>query len=249
MLRFILAAALSLPVLCRAQLAGEYQISFTNGPALWDFSGSYPVSNSTLQVRATLTHFAVGFVGGTGSAHVEDGAIEISANEIAEGQVMNAGKSGVQMSVKGAGTFKGTYNGLAISGPFTSALDLTLNPNDRTLTGTESGTICVAGRGCHTLSTNVTFQLPGDMDGTWSLILDVGTTNRTVHGTATVLLSNGRTLPFNARGTYSRAKDLSKLTLKGTDDAAGTSLTVTVDSDGQVQSLRGKLLGQKLRVP
>jgi len=204
MLRFTLAVALWLPVICCAQLAGDFQFNFTNHPSLWDFSGTYPISSDTLQVGTTLSHLPTGLVTGTGIAHFDDGSVRFNANEIAAGRVFNVGKSNVHISVKGAGQFTGTYSGLAIAGPFTSVIELGLNATDRTLAGTETGTLCVAGRGCRTLSTNVIFQLPTEMDGTWSFTLDVTTTNRTVRGTATAQLSNGRALPFNVRGTYSR---------------------------------------------
>jgi hypothetical protein len=165
------------------------------------------------------------------------------------GKVSISTRHGVRMNVTGAGEFTGTAFGLPISGPFRGSLRVTLDPTNRTVSGPVSGTVCVPKGGCRTFTTNATFALPAEMDGSWSLTLNIETNAGAVRGTAVVLLSNDRALSFKVTGPHSPSQDVSRLKLKGTGAAAHTSLAATIDSVGQLQSLRGKLFGQTLVFP
>jgi hypothetical protein len=62
-------------------------------------------------------------------------------------------------------------------------------------------------------------------------------------GTATIVLSNGRTLPANLAGSYSSHSDVSNVQISGIGNGRGVSLRLKFTSGG-VQSLNGILMGQ-----
>lgn len=246
MRRLILLLAAIFPVICSAQLFGEYQFNFTSSFPLWDLSGTYVTTDGGLERTSNLNVSPAGVVTGTGTLQYDDSGISLVATQASSGRVTANAKLGVRILVNGKGHFDVNSDGLELSGPFKGSLKATLNPIERTLNGTLSGTFCIPKQGCQTISTNTTLQLPAGMDGSWSLTLDVQTIGNSVIGTAIVLLSNGRELPFDVTGSYSATKSLSKLKLKGTGTAARTALSVAIDNTGQFVSLKGKLLGQPL---
>ena len=245
----LVAAILFLPFWCAAQLTGVFQYPFTNGPALWDFSGSYGVSNETFRVANTLAHSLSGALTGTGGAHYDDGLVRLNGSATLKGRVTGRTPSPVTIKASGTGQFSGNAFGTSLSGPFNASLSLALDPTNRVLSGTETVMVCVRGRGCRTLSTNVSFQLPDNVTGAWTLSLDITTSNNVVRGTATLELSSGRTLAFNVRGRYLPASGISRLTLLGSGESLGRRLAVRLDSTGALQGLNGNLLGQRLVFP
>ena len=163
---------------------------------------------------------------------------------------MNGPNTGrVTLTAAGKGDFSGTVLGRPVSGPFSGSLSVTLDPATRMVSGTESASLCVHGQGCRTIATNVSFALQENMTGSWTLTLDIGTTNNVARGTATVQLSNGRTVSLNARGRYRPSTGVTVLTLRGKGPALGVNLPLTLDSGGAITKLRGKLFGQKLVYP
>lgn len=249
MQRIFYALALWLPIICSAQLTGQYSFPFTNTFPLWDISGTYARSESALEVVNNLSHAPNGSLTGTGSAHLNDGLNNITGTEQTKGRVSGVNTGRVAIVASGKGDFTGTALGRPVSGPFSGTLSLALDQATRMVSGTESATLCVRGYGCRTLSTNVSFALPENMTGSWTLALDITTSNNVVRGTATAQLSNGRTVLFNARGRYRPSTGLTVLTLRGKGDAFGVNLPITLDSGGNITKLRGKLFGQKLAYP
>jgi hypothetical protein len=249
MQRIFYALALWLPVICSAQLTGQYSFPFTNTFPLWDFSGTYARSEGGLEVENILAHAPNGSLTGTGSAHLNDGLNNITGNEVTKGRVNGPNTGRVTLTAAGKGDFSGTVLGRPVSGPFSGSLSVTLDPATRMVSGTESASLCVRGQGCRTIATNVSFALQENMTGAWTLALDIGTTNNVARGTATVQLSNGRTVSFNAHGRYRPSTGLTVLTLRGKGPALGVNLPLTLDSGGAITKLRGKLFGQKLVYP
>ncbi len=238
-----------LPAVCPAQLTGEIILHFTNNPPLWDFSATLARSNESFQLETTLIHAPNGSVRGNGKVHYDEILTRFDATFDAKGRVTGSATTPVALSAKGNGDFGGSALGRAIAGPFRGGIALTLDSTNRTLSGAETGTLCAQGIGCRTIVTNVSFQLPPDMNGTWSLTLEITTTRSAVRGTATILLSNGRMVSFNVRGRYRTATGLSNLTLIGTGDALGILLSLRLDANADVQKLNGKLFGQRLTYP
>jgi hypothetical protein len=85
--------------------------------------------------------------------------------------------------------------------------------------------------------------IPGGSDGTWMLQMNVVPLSK-LGGSALVILSNGRTLQFNLTGSYSAARDTSKIKMAGINDSRGNSLSVVL---GPESRLRGKVFGQSVR--
>jgi len=246
--RFYLLVVLCLPIACHGQPSGQLQFPLTNN-LLWDFSGTYARTNGGLRAENTLVHSPKGVITGSGSARYSDGLNSIEATEISHGRVFHRPASGINVTVTGRGQFTGIALGQPISGPFHGNSLLVLDPTTQTLSGEETATLCVNGRGCRTVATNASFRLPGNMDGAWTLTLNVATTNRVVRGTGTAQLSNGRTVLFNVRGTYAPGASSARLKLTGRGDALGTMLRVGIGAENQLSSLRGKLFGQRLVFP
>jgi len=86
-------------------------------------------------------------------------------------------------------------------------------------------------------------------DGTWTLVLTFGSSSgAALNGTATVTLDSGTVYPFNFTGTYSAHTTESKLNLKGTSNAAGSVLQVTLNSSNQVSQITGHIAGQTVKL-
>jgi hypothetical protein len=249
MRRLLYALALWFPVVCSAQLTGQYQFVFTTNLPLWDLSGTYSYSNGGFEITKALSHAANGMLTGTGSAHLEEDGTDITATETSTGRVRGHSKTTTTLHVVGRGQFSGQALGRNISGPFVGNLGMALDPASLVLSGNQTASFCVRGLGCRALSTNLTFALPGDMTGGWTLTLDIATSNNVVRGTATAELSNGRTLSFHVRGRFRPATGLTVLRATGTGNAFGTRLRLTLDGAASLQNLGGKLFGQKLVYP
>ena len=249
MQRLIPLIAALFPLICSAQLSGEYTYPFTN-PPVWDFTGTYVTTELGLVRTSMLNVAPSGAVTGTGNLHFDDGSgIVFDGNQTTKGKVTANATLGVRLSAKGSGEFTLDLGDGPLTGPFKGSLNATLDPVARTLNGPISAKLCVPGAGCQTVGTNTTLTLPANMDGTWSLKLNIQTSGSSVTGTATITLSNGRELPYNVTGSYSSSTGVSKLKLKGTGEAARSSLSTTLSRNGALLTLKGKLFGQPLLFP
>src|SRR5439155_456169 len=93
--------------------------------------------------------------------------------------------------------------------------------------------------------------LPVEATGAWNLSLNISTNRAKYAGSAAITLSNGKSFPLLASGTYSPKTDISRLLLRGTGTNSGISLSLTGSStNGEVviQKLTGHALGQTLRL-
>ena len=249
MQRLILLIAALFPFFCSAQLTGEYTYSFTN-PPVWDFTGTYVTTELGLVRTSTLNVAPSGAVTGSGNLHFDDGSgIVFDGNQTTKGKVTANATLGVRLSAKGSGEFTLDLGEGPLTGPFKGSLNATLDPAARTLSGPISAKLCIPRAGCETVGTNTTLTLPANMDGTWSLKLNIQTSGSSVTGTATITLSNGRELPYDVTGSYSSSTGISKLKLKGTGEATRTSLSTTLSGNGALLTLKGKLFGQAVALP
>lgn len=249
--RLMFLFLIGLATACSAQPSGQeqYDFSLTRPPALWELSGTYSNEAGGLRFVTTLHHAPNGLLTGTGTAHYNEAATVINAAQTVTGRVSGSSKTHVTLQAKGQGLFTGTAFFLPISGPFMGVLDLSLNPTNSTVSGRSSGSFCIEGRGCRTLTTNVTFQLPPAVDGAWTLVLNVTNRHNAVRGTATAQLSNGLTIAFNVRGTHAARSGISRLKLLGISAAPRTMLTLRLGTTNELQALNGKLFGQRLVFP
>ncbi len=79
------------------------------------------------------------------------------------------------------------------------------------------------------------------MDGSWSIELNVATTNKSIRGSAIVTLSSGRVVPMAVRGTY--GKRVSRLRVSS---ASGGNFFVGLDAASNFKSVSGRFFGQRL---
>jgi hypothetical protein len=245
MRRFFCALVLSLPWLCGAQLSGPFTYAFTTRPLLWDFSGTYAVNGGDLQIVNVLTNWPSGAISGTGFTDWDSFFSEFHAHTNVETGRVAVLRRRVTLDVRGKGPVTGRLFTHDYTGTFSERLRGFLDPTNRTVIASINNASCQPDRTCETLGTNVVFNLPANMDGTWSLALNLATSNKVITGTATVELSNGRLLNFAVKG----ATATRTLRLKGTNDTVRSTLTVNVSTNGQLRSLKGRLFGQSLAYP
>ena len=243
---FVFLLVCCLPAITSAQVGGEFHFEFTNNPPLWDLSGAYVYSNAVVESENTLLHAPNGAVRGQDTVRYHDGINSFRATEISRGRVSGDWQSGINMNVAGAGQFTGRALGRPVEGPFKGTIALDLDSENRTISGTESATLCVGNFGCRTIATNTSYELPVQMNGAWSLSLNL-TTNRTaVRGSAMVLLSNGRSFSLKVRGRYIAATGVTRLNLIGTRNARGVMVPLELNANGAIENIGGKLFGQRL---
>ena len=246
--RLLCAFTMLLPAICSAQLAGQFQYNFNSAPLLWDFSGTYALNNTNgLQVLNYFTNLPNGVITGTGESHLRSFFTDFDAQAVEKGKVV-ASKTSIRLDVKGVGRDSGSTFAHAFTGPFKERTKGILDPTNRTVVAALTNAACETGGSCQIDGANAVIPLL-DMDGTWSLTLNIATSNKVVKGTAALELSNGRTLSFAVRGTQPSALKSATLKLKGTNDTVRTTLSARLDSIGQLQSLKGKLFGQPLVYP
>ncbi|HKY08214.1 MAG TPA: hypothetical protein VJQ55_08235, partial [Candidatus Binatia bacterium] len=80
-------------------------------------------------------------------------------------------------------------------------MSLDLDKTNNILVGLGNGKVCVQRR-CSPVSGPVQFDIPQPMDGSWTIVLDLQTSeSKRIGGTANATLSNGRVLPFTINGS------------------------------------------------
>ena len=128
-----------------------------------------------------------------------------------------------------------------------NAMTMAVDGASGQLLGNAKGRVCVRGFRCAPINEAAQFEIPSDVDGNWTLVLDVQNVDGTnLTGTGSALLSNGRSVPLALNGKYTSTSDLSKLKLTGT----GSRLTLqgnAVPGLFVIQTMNAKLLGQALR--
>jgi hypothetical protein len=136
----------------------------------------------------------------------------------------------------------------------TENLELDLINQELSGTGHARATVSSPGHGSHSESLppfEIHTALPTEMTGAWNLTLNVSTNRTKYSGDAAITLSNGKSFPLLATGTYSPKTDVSRLLLRGTGTNNAISFSLTAAStNGQVviQKLNGHALGQILRL-
>jgi hypothetical protein len=127
---------------------------------------------------------------------------------------------------------------------------LQIDPATLTAFGTGRGSASATGLGTGRIDEEASVALPPGMNGNGQLEANVLLTGNKFSGTASVELSNGRTVEFNVTGTYSPRTDKTVLRLTGTGPSAGSNLRWDGVGD-HLQSgvLAGKILGQSTRIP
>ena len=238
---FLLGGLFLFPALLRAEApAGLYKKQFTVVPQLWDVSGTYSQNSQT---SITIVQDDKGKITGQASVSDDSGTTVMIGSVVGSIKTIG-GVSRISMTMK----LKGTV--VTIPATINTQFALDIDPANTELTGTFKTKVCIKARGvgCQSVPGSQQFDLPVDMDGTWDLVMDIQNTSGKLTGTASAVLSNGRSVPLNLNGQYTSSNDLTKLSLKG---SAGT---VTIQANAVptalvLQTMTAKLLGQMLAVP
>jgi hypothetical protein len=230
--------------------SGVVSFSFsTNDAAIYDFTGSLQFDQTMIGAGQTeiplsyginITQDARGFLTGSGTIEVAAGDNFVAADYIARGKVSTRGgltRISLVVRLKGNDAFGGLTTPFSI----TISYSLTVAPESGTLEGTARGSARFGRLGNSRIRTDVSVALPAGADGNWTLLMNIAPFNR-LGGTASVILSNGRTLNFNLSGRFSSSLDRSTVHLSAFADSRGNTLTVIFNPD--LLLLRARLFGQ-----
>ena len=249
-----LAALATLFSMARADIAsGSYTVEFDGNVSIWDVSGSYSEDIGGLTIDYTLSVDPSGKITGYGSANVSDYGVGANLDFNFSGTVKSSGsvtRVTLNMTAKGSGTYDVHTLSFRASMKETMEVDTVACA----MTGTVSGNVSVSVQGMGKQSqkiptTDLTLDLPVDMDGSWDLTVNTTTNGTKVTGTGQLTLSNGTTYGFSVTGSYATKTDLAKLTLKGgtANKAMSANVTANFSSAGMnVKMLKGKALGQNI---
>jgi len=251
----LLAAMATLWSVARADLAsGSYTVEFDGNVPLWDISGTYSEDIGGLTVDYTLSVDPSGKITGHGSANYAGTyGIGIDTTFNFTGTVSTAGsvtRVTLNMTMKGSGQFQGSTINFSAS----IKENMEIDADASTMVGTTSGNVALSVRGLGNFgekipATDVSLDLPYDMDGTWDLTLNATGSGSKITGTGQITLSNGSVYGFTLTGTYATRTDLSKVAMKGTlaNKTMSANIVANFSKAGMnVKSLKGKALGQTI---
>ena len=228
--------------------SGTFTYSFPDLP-LWDLSGQYTNTAIANDVIVTeLQQTASGRITGLRTEAYTNGADQGVGAAYIAGNIV-ATKTTISGRLHWSGTYSGTSHGLAFVTRTVARETLTIVPATFTVTDSYRERQCVVGGRCATTTNSLVLPLPSAMDGQWSLeVKAIGVVNA-LAGTATVTLSNGRTLNYQVRGRYAPRSQNGVLVLAGRNDAAGSFLVLATHGTGLTLSkLHGRVLGQRLKL-
>jgi hypothetical protein len=244
---FLLWLLVLFPPLIRAESpSGHYENQFTAQSGLWDLSGTY---NENPQNQFTIVQDDKGKITGQASLFETDGSMSITMAGPVVGSIKTTGGvPRVSVTLKLTGTASDGFASVPVTANV--QFNLGIDPANSELTGTFKTKACVKARGagCQSANGPQQFDLPVDADGIWHLVMDIQNTNDKLAGTASAVLSNGRTLPLGVKGQYVSKGDLTNLNLKG------GAATVTVQANAVpgalvLKKMTAKLLGQTVTLP
>lgn len=216
----------------------------SGGLDIWQITGTVCEDDSLgCNVSYTLSQDNAGKITGSGGVDCSIMGYDVYGTYTVAGTLTQKdGIANVKMNIKIALTLDDGYDTYHWRG--TARVTAIINAN----IGTIEGTIKVLGE-----TADYTQNLPGDMDGSAVLLMDVNVIDpnhpKKLGGSGTLELSNGDIYEYIVKGTYNPRKDLDKLTLTGVADVGEKrpcNFNLVVDGNDTLNSLKGKSLGQKL---
>lgn len=251
---------ISMPTAVRAEMAsGNYTNVFSGVPALWDISGTYSESVEGIDLDYTINVDPSGKFTGAGTFSLGSDGFDhdlLQGDFTVNGSVKSAGdvvRIMLTFQLTGAGNISG-YD-VTFSAKMKEKLEIA--SVTREMVGTVSGSVKVTvpaarkSKSAKIPSTDISVQLPYDVDGDWSLLLNVIPNGTKYTGTAKALFSTGKAVDLGLTGVYSLKTGTSKILLKGLAPAKSVSLnlvTSCIANQLNIQSLKAKALGQKLKI-
>jgi hypothetical protein len=231
--------------------AGTYSKSFSGTASLYDVSGTYRQSVSGITLDCTFNMDASGKFTGQGAASLDDFAgydVTGKIDATFSGTVKSAKDvTRINMNVKMKGYLAAQGTEAKFSANITENMEVDQASGHMHGTVSGSATVSVPGHGTQSgriPRTEVDLDLPGHGDGSWNLTLNLAPADKKYSGTGTAAISGGQTYPVTVTGTYASKSDTAKLTVKGEKAMAITLVVGFQNGQLQVQSLKGKALGQ-----
>lgn len=242
------------------EASGQYFLEFGAPASIWDISGDYEDSVGGFTLIYTIICDPKGRFVGQGSFNYEDeNGNEFDGDFTFTGR-QRSGKKVVRVRVRcklsGTGTVSGEEDDFdaTLAGRIRERSEI--DPTALQLSGVAAGGFRIDAKGfVHTngfaTEPNFSADIPLGMDGSWELTMNVfpdGSSNYT--GNAQIDLSNDTQYGFLLSGRY-LPSDLSKFRLQGDEaspKAKFTLSTIVTNDEMFAVSLRGKLLGQRIRL-
>src|SRR6266481_468860 len=242
----------------------QYEFSTNSGVPLWNFTGTYPApyylnTNDTLQLHQDGRGKIIGTYQ---TAYQINGQTNIYVVG-AQGSVRSVGSN---ISVRLASTIFLAQSSLSyfeeIGVRRKDRLLFAFEPATRTLAGTDRVTNTrqdvvvepsyfssshTKNLGSFSYTQAATLAVPEQSDGSWTLKLEIVPAGNKLRGTGSIIFSNGEIFDFQLMGSYSPAKQTSKVLLLGSGSAKGARLVLSmVEPEGRIVSMSGTVAGQKL---
>jgi len=231
----------------QSSFAETYFFDFTGDLYVWDVSGSYTDDSTGFNISYVLTQDAQGKLTGSGSASCSVAGVDVDISFDITGSIKQTGGIAiVKMSFKFIGTASDGYD----TYPFTAnaKIKAEINLDSGTIEGTAKVRVSIRGYGSYSDESLYTEELPLDMDGAFTLELNVNEDGGELQGAGELILSNGDTYHFSITGKYNYRTDKSKFKLTEDVSSKGSKLKIIIDeSDGVITSINGKILGQKIK--
>jgi len=212
-----------------------------NGRGWWDLSGTYTATVKGYPLTLDLVHDTKGRL--TGNATIAVAKATVVPMPVKGSAKGTRGNTVVRISLKGATADK--------AGAVSLVLNLTVDAANRLLTGLVTGSV-KSSDVTTAVNHDLALAMPGDMDGTWTLAMDVDQAGTAVTGTALLTLSNGVACPLTVKGKTG-AGNTAALTLAGdkanpTAKAIKIKTTITPMEGGwaALDAFSGKGYGQTL---
>ncbi|HNS00733.1 MAG TPA: hypothetical protein PKX48_13790 [Planctomycetota bacterium] len=227
---------------------------------LIDVSGDYisekltGSDGSTLYFTFNLAHDAKGKITGEGIAVFQASeTIEMDFRVAGSATSVRADPGTARVSLAFT-RFKDRHTARRCAGSFKVVLPAASDLRE-VMSGTITGSLSVRGVGklaVRNAPFDTQFRAGAPERADWRFVLTGTVDGKRLRGTAAITLSNLRVLDFVFSGSFSEAKGIASLTLKGTGAAKGTSLKCTFfipPEDGLPNLwLKGKLLGQAIAI-
>ncbi len=239
--------------LCQSLYAAPdvYDFNLPGDCYIWDVSGSYTDDAIGCTIDYDIAQDAKGKLTGSGSAfctvHESGYDIDIDMDFTIKGSVKQKnGVCKVTMNLKFTGT-------AVIPGydsfPFKANEKVTavVDSDATIIDGDVKACVSMMGyRACDTVAFSA--DIPDDdMDGSSSLHFEAELDGKKLTGEGTLTLSNEEECDFTVKGKHNEKKLQSIFSLKGTGSAKGCKLNVKINGSGEVDSIKGKVLGQCIK--
>jgi hypothetical protein len=251
---FIAVLALS-SNFCFAQL--QFSFDFDNTTPLIDMNGVFQVGDQIIggggvpvafNYGVPMTHDSRGVLRGSGGTLVQIGDDVVGAAFRANGRVSGGGDNPVQVflavTMRGEDLIGGVLTRFSIS----VAYRLTFNPETASLEGSSRGKVSLLRVGTSRIASDkISTGLPSGGDGSWSMNVTAVPLNKMV-GSSQIIISGGRPVNAVVSGRFDPdTVSVARLVgINGDRGSAGTfSFTVT-DEEVVLETIQGRILGQRV---